>query len=159
MEGLIRQLCALSILCGVALSLTPEGSGRRVMTFACSLVMLSCVLGGIKTMDWNAYSIEISRYREREQTFLQQSSEIRDDLDRRVIEAECRAYVVEQAVRLGTPIRDVSVRVDWSTEGLWVPYAATVYGDLTEQERERLSQLLETELGIPRERQEWKNDD
>ncbi len=159
MEGLIRQLCALSILGGVALSLTPEGSGRRVMSFVCSLAMLSCVLGGIKTLDWDTYSMEISRYREREQAFLEQSGEIRDDLDRRVIEAECRAYVLEQAVRLGTLVQDASVRVEWSTEGLWVPYAATVYGDLTEQEKGRLAQLLETELGIPRERQEWNDDD
>ena len=159
MEGLIRELCALSILCGVALSLTPEGSGRRVMSFACSLALLSCVLGGIKTLDWDVYSMEISRYRESEQTFLEQSGEIRDDLDRRVIEAECRAYVLEQAVRLGIPIRDAAVRVDWSTEGLWVPYKATVYGNLTDQEKGRLARILETELGIPGERQEWNEND
>lgn len=159
MESFIRQLCALSILCGVALTLTPQGSGRRVVSFACSLAMLSCVLGGVKTIDWDSYSLEISRYREREKTFLEHSSEIRDELDRRIIESECRTYVLEQAIRIGTPIRDISVRVDWSTEGLWVPYAATIVGDLNEQDRGRLVRLLETELGIPRERQEWKDDD
>ena len=159
MDDLIRQLCALSILGGVALSLTPEGSGRRVMSFACSVVMLCCVLVGLKSMDWNTYSIELSRYREREKIFLEQSSEIRDELDRRVIESEFRAYVLEQAVRLGSPIRDVSVRVDWSTEGLWVPNNITVYGNLNEQEKGSLAQMFETELGIPGERQEWIDDD
>jgi hypothetical protein len=159
MAALIRELCALSILCGVTMALAPEGSARRAMSFACSVVMLCCVLFGVKALDWDEYALELSRYREREQVFLEQSTEIRDELDRRVIEAECRAYVMEQAVRLGLPLQDASVHVEWSMEGVWVPYSAMLRGDASDPHQKELSRLLEAELGIPETRQEWKQDD
>ena len=53
------------------------------------------------------------------------------------------------------PLEALEITLRWSTEGLWIPEA--VRGRLsTEQGRETLGSVLETELGIPAQRQEWE---
>lgn len=158
METFIRQLCALSIFCGAALSLAPEGGARRAMSFVCSVVLLSFVLGGVDRLDWDAYALETTLLRERERSFLEAFDEARDELDRRVIEGECRDYVMEQARLLGLPLTDCAVTLEWSMEGVWLPHAVKLRGPGDTPEAYRLSRILETELGIPESRQEWIED-
>ena len=159
METLIRQICGLSILCGAALSLAPDGMARKAMSFVCSVVLLGCVLSGVRQLDWQEYAVETAVYREREEELLRRSSEVRDALDRRVIEAEYCAYVLQEAERMGLAASDAQVNVSWSTEGVWVPASVRIQGVDDPQKREQLSQLLQAELGIPKERQEWIEDD
>ncbi len=158
MQTLIRELCVLSILCGAAMSLAPEGSARRAMSFVCAVVLLACAGSGLKNLDFKEYALELSREREREQSFLQESEETRDALDRFVQEAEYRAYVLELAQRLGVPLETAEVRLRWSTEGLWVPEAIRLSGTGNREQRERLTRRLSADLGIPPEQQEWIED-
>lgn len=155
MDVLIRQVCVLSVVCGIVISLSPEGSMRKVTSFACSVVLLSCVFGGFRGLDWDTYALQTARLRERERQFLEQSTEIRNGLDRRLIEKECREYVLEQASQIGTGISDASVTVEWSLEGVWVPNSIKLWSSFDVEERQKLTKILETELGIPEERQEW----
>lgn len=155
MADCIRQLCGLSVFCGIALTLAPEGSTRRMLSFACAVVLLACVLSGLRNLDTDAYALELAQIREREQRFLQHSEDVRTELDRRVIEERCRTYIWDKARELGLTLTDVRVSVQWSLEGVWVPYAAVLDGTLSETDRKRLGEKIETELGIPAERQEW----
>lgn len=158
MESFIRQLCALSILCGAALTLAPEGSVRRTMSFVCSVVLLCFALGGVESLDWSAYALQTAQIRELEQEFLEESAQVRDALDRRVIEKECCEYVMEQAQSLGLALTDCAVSVEWSMEGVWMPSSVKLWGRGDSPEGRRLAQILETELGIPENRQEWIDD-
>ena len=159
MAEMIRELCGLSILCGVAMTLAPEGSAKRMLSFVCSVALLTCVVSGLRQMDWEEYALERSLYREREQRFLQHSEAVRQELDRRVIESECRTYIWDKAREQGLALEDVHVTVQWSPEGVWVPYSAVIAGKVDEIDRRRLCERIETELGIPAERQEWNTDE
>lgn len=154
-RSLIRELCVLSILCGAALSLAPEGAARRAMSLVCSVVLLACATGGVKSLDFSDYAVQLSLQREREQAFLQRSEETRDALDRLVMEQEYAAYIRELGGRLSVPLDAVSVKLRWSTEGVWVPDAVRLQGSADRALRETLSGRIASDLGVPNERQEW----
>lgn len=158
MEKLIRALCALSIFCGAAQSLAPEGRGKKAMGFVCAVVILACVVNAVKSLDPEEYALEIALQRERKEAFLRESTQARQSLERMVIEGECEAYILDTAGRLQLPLQRAEVRAKWSLEGLWVPYSVKLEGALDGEQRKRLSDVIETELGIPGQRQEWSGD-
>ena len=158
MEKSIRVLCVFSVFCALVLDLTPEGKEKRVMRFVCSIVLLSAVLRCFHAPDWELYALEAAQLREREQRFLQNSGEMEQQLQRSVIEEAYGAYIRNKASQMNIELEDASVTAQWSLEGLWVPDSVLLRGRAQERERELLSAILETELGIPRDRQRWIGD-
>lgn len=156
MEQGIRALCALSILCGAAGLMVPEGSGRRAMGFVCTLVLLSAVVLNLRTLDWEEYALDAALIRKREEEFLQQAEENRKLLDRLVIEREYEEYILTAAREMGIELQDLDVGVQWNLDGLWVPHDVHLIGEWTDAERTALSERLEADLGIPDSRQTWR---
>lgn len=158
MAALIRQLCAVSILAGAALTLAPEGRVKRVMRFACSAALLGCIFNGIGILDLDEYALEIARNREREQMFLEESQQLSRELNRRVIEERCAAYILDKAENMGISLRSLQIHASWNPEGIWVPDSAVLVFDGSEDEQQQISRLLEADLGIQLHRQEWITD-
>lgn len=157
MSGL-RQLCALAVFCGVAMSLIPEGSVRKLASIGCALVLLLSLAGSVQKLDPSAYSLELAKYRQLEKELGEQADQTRDRLDRRVIEEEFAAYITDKAEETDVSIREVRVTVRWSVEGVWVPYSVILQASGRSEDKARLAQRIEAELGIPAERQEWLDD-
>lgn len=155
MGSAIQQICALSVICGLLFRLAPEGTVRKAMGFACSVVLLACLVQAIKGLNLDTYALQISQYREREQEFLAHSMETRDALDRLVIEREYGTYIMDTARLLQVPLQSAEVEARWSTEGLWVPYAVKLNGEPDEEGKVALTSRIQTDLGIPAERQTW----
>ena len=155
MIGLVRELCALSILCGAAMFLAPEGGIRRVMSVLCAVVLMSAVLNRVGGIDYDAYAFEMGLARERERSFLQNAGETKERLNRLVIEDEIRTYIRDKAESEGLVIIRADPVLRWSTEGLWIPDAVSIHWSGTESGRAALERQIEADLGIPPERQEW----
>ena len=47
----IRQLCALSLLCGAALSILPEGGVKRVAEVVCTASLIVALVNPLKALD------------------------------------------------------------------------------------------------------------
>ena len=75
-------------------------------------------------------------------------------MERRVIEAECAAYISSRADVLGLEPGGISVEARWSEEGYWYPWSCRIAA----AENAALSDAVEAELGIPRERQSWEGE-
>lgn len=155
----IRQLCALAVFSGFVLCITPEGSVKRLTAICCTLAMLLCLTGSLRDFSLDDYSLELAKYRELEQELSQSGDEARDKLNRRVIEQECEAYITDKAAELGLRIDDLRVTARWSMDGVWIPYRVELRATGEAGRRERLAGLLEAELGIPRKRQDWREDE
>ena len=63
---------------------------------------------------------------------------------------------MDKAAELSIEPRSVSVGAVWSREGLWVPYSASIVLSEESDAVRELSGLIEAQLGIARERQEWR---
>ena len=153
----IKQLCALSVFCGLALSLAPEGSVKKAAGICCAVALLSCLIGCVRGFQTEDYALELARYRELGERMAASAQEEKQRLDRLVIESECEEYILSRAEALGAFGLQVQVRSRWSVEGFWVPCHAVVRGEISPEARAELAALLEAELGVVEEEQEWVN--
>lgn len=154
----IRRLCALSILCGAALSISPKGNVRRIMGIVCAAALICAVLEPLRGLDFSAYSLELAKARQRGEEFLQDNADTGERLNRLVIQEQYGAYIMDKARELDVPMTAVSLELRWSGEGLWLPESAS-YTAGPGGDRKALEQTVQAELGIPAEKQIWSDDE
>lgn len=155
----IRQLCALSILCGAAMSLAPEGSVKRVMGVLCSVALILAAIQPLKGLDLSQYALELAKYEEREAEFLESGEDMNEMLNRLVIQQGYESYIMDKAAELGIEIQSLSVGVQWNLDGLWVPDSVELHVQSSGESQRKLSGIIEAELGIPAERQYWSENE
>lgn len=157
MGGCVRQLCLLAVLFGVILDITPEGSVKRVSCIVCSAALIMTVLSGIRTLDIPGYGIEAARYREISDSLARNAEESGERLSRLVIQSECEEYIMDKAALLG--ITDISAKVTarWNSDGFWMPETVTLKTQCEADAKERLSDIIETELGVGKGNQIWNS--
>ena len=159
MTEALRQLCGLSLFCGIALGLMPEGGVKKAASIACTVVLVMTVLLPLGTLDVSQYSLELAKYREMGEHLEERGDAVRDSMRRTVIEQECEAYIMDKAEAMGITVDTVKVRAFWNSEGVWVPESAEIRSACTERERKRLSDVICADLGIPAEKQEWSGNE
>lgn len=159
MREALRQLCGLSLFCGIALGLMPEGGVKKAAAIACSVVLIMTVLMPLSKIDLGDYSLELAKYREMGEALAEKGQETRDGMNRTVIQQECEAYIMDKATKLGIGVREVKISAQWNTEGVWVPNHVTLVSNCEESEKQHLSDMILSELGISTENQEWLRDD
>lgn len=147
----ILGLTGAAAVCAVATLLTPRGAVKGVTRMVCGVVMAAALLSPLIAFDFPAYSLHLSEYRARGAALAGRAEEISGALSRRSIEAELEAYILDKAQTLGAAAGAAKVTVEWSTEGYWYPVAAEIDGGY----HAALSDLIEGELGVPREAQTW----
>lgn len=158
-ENSARALCAMSLLCGAAMSISPEGSVKKIMSVLCAAVLIMSVLMPIKKFDFSSYALELAKLEEREQALQRDGEKINLRLNRLVIQSEYEAYIMDKAEKLGLKAERVKVGVEWSTEGLWVPKTAEIECTGEEKLKRSLSEIILSELGIPPEKQYWSENE
>ena len=151
----IRQLCAVSIFCGAAINITPEGGVRRIMQLLCTAALTMAILSPIKEIDFDIYALETARLHEAESAINESAERIDGRLNRAVIEEQCEEYILDKAEELGANVSGVNVQAQWSLEGIWVPYSAEIDAPDIGSVKAALESVIENELGIPAERQMW----
>lgn len=147
----ILGLTGAATVCAVATLLTPRGPVKGVTKTLCGVVMAAALLSPLIGFDFPDYSLNLSEYRARGDALIGRAEEISDTLNRRSIEAELEAYILDKAQTLGAAVSAAKVTVEWSTEGYWYPVAAEIEGSYDAA----LSACIEGELGISREAQTW----
>lgn len=155
MAALVKQICALSVLCGVSLMLAPEGSVKKLLNMLCSVALMSAFIFGVKDLDFQVYSMELAKYQQREAEFLEKNEAAYNRLNRTVIEQHYAAYILDKAQQLNMGDAEVKVSVQWSTEGFWVPYSFETNREYCSE----LAEYIEAELGIPAQRQQWRKNE
>ena len=159
MTEALRQLCGLSLFCGIALGLMPEGGVKKAASIACTVVLVMTVLLPLGTLDVSQYSLELAKYREMGEQLEEKGDAFRDSMSRTVIEQECEAYIMDKAEAMGITVDTVKVRAFWNSEGVWVPESAEIRSGCGESEKKRLSDVIFADLGIPAENQEWSGNE
>ena len=159
MSGAIREICALSILCGAAMSIMPEGGAKRVAGILTAAILLTAILTPLRSIDLESYALLAARYRQQEAELTAQGEEINERLNRAVIEREYETYIMDKANEMGIDIKEADVEVQWSTEKVWLPYSACIAAHAAPAQRAALEDVVAADLGIPGERVTWKSDE
>ena len=69
-----------------------------------------------------------------------------------IIKEETEAYILDKAKALNPQVQ-VEVILDHSE--IPVPHSVRIFGEPTREQREIMEEFLESELNIPKERQQW----
>lgn len=157
MSECIRQLCMLSVLFGILLDITPEGSVKKVSCIVCSAALITLILSGIKNTDVSDYCLETARYREMSAAITSNAQESGERLNRLVIQSECEEYIKDKAAALGVTDMDVKVTARWNVDGFWMPETVVLRGTCSPEVKMMLSDVMETELGVMKGNQIWSS--
>lgn len=155
MSGAIRSLCAISVLCGLALLLAPEGGVKRLVSVCGCAMMLLAVISPLRDFDYASYALELARYRELGSSLASDAEDLSRRMNKALITRELEEYIASQAASLGVTELRAEAFLRWSTEGFWVPERVRLTGVFTDEQQRRLGERIAADLGISEEEQEW----
>ena len=156
MKEWITGVFAASLLSALALGLCPPGRVRAVTRMVCGILCALAVAGPLARLDTGVIAAEIAAYERKARLITEKGEEEGKMLERTYIEEECAAYISGRAAELGAEAEGVSVLARWDDGALlWYPWEVTFPGAYDE----KLSRAVESELGVPAERQKWGGDE
>ena len=153
----ILGLTGASILAALARELTPDGPVKKVTGFVCGVMLAGVMLSPVLRLDRELLASALTEYRLTAAELTQDVETRENALMRTYIQDRCRAYILDEAQRLGIWDLSCSVRVKWRDES-WVPFEVTLRTAASRDLRRQLEEYLDGELGIPPERQRWDED-
>ena len=157
-QYLLGLIC-LSVICFIALTLTPEGTPKKAVKLICAAAMLTAVIGPIRDFDFAAYSETVSKYKLDAEKYSDEGKENSLNLNRIYIQEQCEAYILDKAEMQNADIVSVSVEAEWSTNGYFYPVSAEISHRCSSEDKKKLTGIIEAELGIAEEDQHWRNAD
>ena len=155
MREWILGVFSASLLSAVALALCPAGRVRTVARLVCGIVCALAVAAPLLEVDTAEIAAGMARYRQQAERITLDGEEERKMLERTYIEEECSAYICGKAADMGAELDGAAVQARWDEDGhVWYPWSAAMDGSFDSA----LSRIVEMDLGIPGERQEWRSD-
>lgn len=152
-------ICA-SVVCAVCSAIAGEGKIKKSLEFVCAVVIVAALLTPIAGFDFDGYSMTLAKYEAEAKEIADEATEKSDLLNRKYIEEEYAAYILDKAVLKGISPKEVNVTVKWSTDGYWYPTDAEIVLSEADMAKDNsgLKNIIEAELGIPIERQVWREE-
>ena len=149
----VTSIVLVTLLLSVAQTLIPEGSIRKIASFTGGLILLVALLQPVLGTDLSRLDLEMGEY---EQAVRERREELekmgKSDLSD-IIAQRTAAYISDKADTLGIAVT-AEVTVEPGENGVPVPVGARLTGPTSGE----LADYMEQELGIPRERQVWKDE-
>ena len=144
-------LTAVSLLLALAEALVSQEGIRRVLRLAGGVLMIVVLLQPVVQIDLEDLSLSLEAYQQEVETLTEEYAQQQETQLSTGIEAELASYIWDKAQALGLDCQ-VSVTVESGEDGVPLPRSVTVTGTYSEE----LSQIIETDLGIPRDHQNWQ---
>ena len=140
----LTSVVLVSVLLSAAQSLIPPGTVRKAAGFTGGLILLLVLLRPVLGADLEHLELDFDHYQAAVEERQEELADTQTEAMASIIAEQTEAYI------LGL---EVTVRVETRTEGngIPVPWSAELTGSWSQA----LASALETELGIPAERQVW----
>ena len=155
MQNYLLRLIAAALLVAVAAAITPEGRVKRVVTFAGGLLLALVLLRPAGEVDITDMSRAIARV---QMEYNENATGIRAaslQVQSAIISQQAQAYILSKAEAMGLALQ---VQVETRAEELYpYPWAVTLTGSVTAEEKEVLARYIEENLAIPAQRQTWNH--
>lgn len=151
----IISVCAAAILCGIIKTLAEKtGASSSIIRALCGVVLTITAIRPLLIFPITDISDVLRSYRtEGEHIANQAVLDIRKTREEIIID-RLRTYILDKAASLGASI-EVEIFLDENETG--VPVGAIIHGSISPYGKQRLTEILASELGIQREAQQWMN--
>lgn len=151
----ITGIVCAALIGAVAEALAPAGRVKKAGQLAVGLLLLLAVVKPLGGLDFDALAGALAEYRPDGAACEAALEEKSGAVLKAVIEERTNAYIYNKAKTLGM---DCSAEVTYyyGPDGEVRPEAVVVRGEFTENQRGKLSRVLEGELGVPAEKQSFE---
>lgn len=153
----VRTIAAAALISGVAMAITPKGKVQRILKAVCGVLIVIAIIYPLTDENSEEISMNLSEHRTSADEILKGVEESNMNLSRSIIEEELEEYILDKAVEMGELGLSADVGSKWHEDGYWYPYQVELLGDCQLANRNKISIIIETDLGIPFERQNWDN--
>ena len=150
---LIAVTCA-ALIAAVAQAAMPEGAIKQVGKLLCGMVILLAVVRpamGVQISDAVGSLRQMQNQTRQQRTQLEESS---GAMLKSLIERESSAYISDKAAEIEIHCQ-VQVSCHPGQGGTWVPWTVQITGDLNQIQRSALARIIQQELDIPSDRQQY----
>ena len=146
----VLGIVAAALLCGILIRLPQNSGSKDIIRMLCGVFMtiaLTLPIVGRKGIRWEFILPEIEQ---QAQDISAEGTAAAENTRREFIKQRVQAYILSRAEELETEIQaEVTLGENC------IPVSVTIAGSISPQNRSRLSQVIASELGIPKEQQEW----
>ncbi|MDR2530166.1 MAG: stage III sporulation protein AF [Oscillospiraceae bacterium] len=142
----IIALAAAAFIGGIAAALAPEGKMRRVVNLVSGFMLVAVMLAPVRRFELDDYARFLEEFRVQADEYRLEFENVPESDVKTIIEAKTAAYILDKT---GITARVKARTVDGSEYPLPWEVELTAEYDVT------ASRLIESELGIPKERQKW----
>jgi LPS O-antigen subunit length determinant protein (WzzB/FepE family) len=151
----VLGVAAAAFITGIASSFVPKGKLRRMVSLVCGFMTVAVMLGPLKDFDIDSYSSFLAEFSSQTENYGENIEKENERLLKAIIEERSAAYILDKATQLGIENFKVTVDAKAGDGDYPYPWSAELGGEATEQQRRSLGRYIESELGIPAERQHW----
>ena len=159
MTGVVRQwllgMACTALILAVAESLAPEGGVKKVCRLAGGLALLLAAVSPLLRLDSGMLADVLEGYRAQIRSYEEALAEQNHLFYQTIIEESTAAYIVDKAEEMGISCQ-AEVTYSYDENGVPCPWEVTARGNWTDETREALERLLEDDLGVPPQRQQYE---
>lgn len=153
MEKYILSVCAVAMICAIITAITgANGKQSEVIRLLCGIFLTLTVirpLAKVRIPDLGAYLDDLKWDAV---TAGSTGASYREDALRAGIKANTEAYILDKAESMAAQIH---VEVTLNADDLPLPCAVRITGSVSPYVKRQLQGIIENDLGIPKEVQEW----
>ena len=156
MEGLRQWLLGIvltAFAAGLARQLAPEGREQAAVRLVGGLLLILAMLGPLGRWDWEELALPAGSFPQAVQDQTADYEAERTEALGAIIAENTAAYIWDKAEELGIPCT-VEVTVAVGESGLPLPDTAIITGAYSGE----LAALIQEEVGIPAEKQIWREE-
>ncbi len=151
MEGLreyVLRIIVTALICGLLPDLLQNGGMKDLVKAAAGLILALTVVSPLRHAE-----ISLPAFSQEAGTgFVHEGEQAYNESVAAIIKEETQAYILDKAAALGAQLR---VEVGLSSGALPVPQSAVLEGQIPEEKKAVLEEILAKELGIAKEDQVW----
>lgn len=148
-------ITAAALIAAVADCMTPEGTVKKIGKLAGGLLMLIAILKPAISLDYSTMAGILADYRLTQSGYDTALESENQRLIKSIIEEETSAYIQDKAAETGASCT-VEVICVCDDAGNLYPGSVCVTGDLTVEQAEVLRRLIESDLAIPAQNQQYE---
>lgn len=153
MNGLreyVVGVVAAALLCGIITRLTRNNASGEIVKMLCGVFMTIVVIQPIAGKQSRLWEFTLPDVTRQAEAVSMEGAAAADDFRREFIKQSTEAYILSRAETMGAVIQ-----AEVSLDENCVPFGVRIDGRISPSYRSKLTQIIASELGIPKEQQEW----
>lgn len=141
---------AAALICGIVTGMTKKGPAGELIRLVAGLVLAFVVLYPISGLNLEDLPLDLVAFMEAGESMSAQGEKITREATEDIIKSRTEAYILDKAAAL-----DISLTVEVLLDEENIPVGVILSGAVSPYARSRLTNVIEKDLGIAKEKQIW----